>query len=395
MDRIKKISDLLLFRLVYLLANILPKKKNNWVFGAWFGKRYSDNPKFFFEYVCAYHPEIEATWIAIEPDVVSSIRALGYKSYLAHSIHGLIYQLRADKVFICQSAHDDLFAPAVGRGTKIINLWHGLPIKKIMYDTFDTTKNVKNFWGRLEDLLTPYNQHRNDLLLATSNETQALLVSAFKLKKDQVIITGFPRNDVFQYIKSEQICTTKSFQCLYMPTFRGGMGSECDLFYQYGFDVDKMDKILDDSDISLVLRLHPVNRPSAKLLDSISNAKRISLDTTSDLYNSINDYDALITDYSGGYLDFILSGKPILFAPFDSENYLKTERNLYYDYKAVTLPPYSYNWDELLANIVNVKNGKLGSDYHEGYTSLLKRFHAELPGDSRYSKNVFNAVVGL
>ncbi|MDP5131102.1 MAG: CDP-glycerol glycerophosphotransferase family protein [Paraglaciecola sp.] len=395
MDKLKKIFGLLLLRLLHVLANILPKKKNNWVFGAWFGKRYSDNPKVFFEYVRTHHPEIDATWIATEPGVVLAIRELGHNAFLARSIQGIIYQLRADKAFICQSAHDDLFAPSVGRGTKVINLWHGLPIKKIMYDTFDNSKKAKNFWGKLEDFLTPYNQHRNDLLLATSDETQLLLANAFKLPKKQVVITGFPRNDVFQPNTTKQIKTNESYQCLYMPTFRGGVGSECDLFYQYGFDVVKMDKILRDNNISLILRLHPVNRPSAKLLEGIENASCISLDSTPDLYTSIHHYDALITDYSGGYLDFILSGKPILFAPFDLDRYLKTERNLYYDYKSVTLPPFSYNWDELLANIVNIKNGELSADYLDCYKSLLKRFHTQLPGNSVYSKNVFNAVIAL
>lgn len=382
----------------YSFSNLVPKKKNTWVFGAWFGKRYSDNPKVFFEYVCKHHPEITAVWISNEKDVVNKIRKLGYKACLSRSPEGILTQYRADKVFVCTSAHDDLYAPTIGRKTKIINFWHGIPIKKIMYDAFSESlsgEKYKNIWGKLEIFLTPYNENRNDIIIATSIETQELLANAFQLTKQQTIISGFPRNDVFYSPKQNQKKAGEKFQCLYVPTFRGEVGSEFNLFESYGFNVELIDSVFYANGIILVLRFHPFNRPSAELCSKISATKCIRIDETQDLYETITSYDLLITDYSSCYLDFILSKKPVLFSPFDLNSYMKNDRNLYYDYESVTLPPYSYNWNDLLENIIKVKNDQYLGDYKVKYENLLKRFHNQLPYENIYSKNVFEKVISM
>ena len=55
-NMLKKIKSLMehiftLFLPVFL--SLVPKDKNLWLFSAWSGKKYADNPKAFFEYVCA------------------------------------------------------------------------------------------------------------------------------------------------------------------------------------------------------------------------------------------------------------------------------------------------------------------------------------------------------
>ena len=49
--------------LVYLICLVIPKRKNRWVFGAWFGNRVSDNPYALYQYVAKNRPDIEAYWI--------------------------------------------------------------------------------------------------------------------------------------------------------------------------------------------------------------------------------------------------------------------------------------------------------------------------------------------
>ncbi len=41
-----------LVRVVFLaVISLIPKSKKVWVFGAWFGKKFADNPKYFFNYI--------------------------------------------------------------------------------------------------------------------------------------------------------------------------------------------------------------------------------------------------------------------------------------------------------------------------------------------------------
>jgi CDP-glycerol glycerophosphotransferase len=146
------------------------------------------------------------------------------------------------------------------------------------------------------------------------------------------------------------------------------------------------------NNIELVLRMHPVNKPPQYLVENIKNSSNITIDTTADIFDSIADYDCMVTDYSGGYFDFLLTGRPILFAPFDLEKYKQQERDLYYSYEEVTLAPYSYSWPELIEKIICSKN-KRDTDYFDKYQELVDKFHKPLNKDScNYSEQLFNHI---
>ncbi len=377
MNKLILVANLLINLSFYLATKVIPKKKHLWIFGAWFGTRYSDNPKAFFEYINNEQKHIHAVWICKDDGVVEQVRKLGFTAYHEKSLRGIYYQLRAQFVFVCQSLHDDIYAPCIGKKTIVVNLWHGLPLKKIMYDVFSNKVVKKNVVGRLFDRLSPYNKIRNDYLLATSKETQETLSKAFRIPKHRTLITGFPRNDILLGLPKKP--SNAVFKCLYMPTFRGGVGSECDLFEQHGFDAKEIDKTLVENNVEIVLRLHPVNKPTSFILNAIEQAKNIRFDYSADIFDTLTDYDAVVTDYSGGYFDFLLTGRPILFAPFDLEKYKAQERDLYYHYEDVTLAPYSRNWPVLIDNIVATKQKDLSADYQQGYKVLKLKFHQPLP----------------
>jgi len=393
MSKLKKLITSFVKLFVFGFAHLVPKQKNLWVFGAWFGQRYSDNPKAFFEYINENQKDIQAVWITKDPAIVAQLKQNGHSAYLETSYHGLLMQLRAEFAFVCQSLHDDLYPACISKKTKVVNLWHGLPLKKIMYDVFGDQTVDKNIVGKFFDFLSPYEKIRNDYLLATSIETQHTLSKAFRLPKSKTLITGFPRNDVFLKTSFAPTPLGKPYQCIYMPTFRGGMGSECDLFAQYGFNVQQIDATLKENNIALVLRMHPVNKPPEYLADEIKNSSNISIDSTADIFDSIADYDCMVTDYSGGYFDFMLSGKPILFAPFDLDKYKQQERDLYYPYEDVTLKPYAYTWPELIVNIVAVKKSNLPNGYQKEYAALNKKFHQPLtPEEKHFSDKLYQLL---
>jgi len=143
MNNIKKITYLFLNIFLFGLANIIPKSKKIWVFGAWFGQKYSDNPRAFFEYINRNQHDIEAVWITKNKTILSQVRNKGLTAYYYLSLKGLWIQLRANYVVLCQSLHDDLYAPSIGRQSKVIQLWHGVPLKKIMFDVFGDRQNNK------------------------------------------------------------------------------------------------------------------------------------------------------------------------------------------------------------------------------------------------------------
>jgi CDP-glycerol glycerophosphotransferase len=385
-SKLKLIVNLFVNLSLYLVAKCVPKENDLWIFGGWFGTRYSDNSKAFFEYINSEKKHIKAVWICKDEQVIAHVRSLGFKAFHEKSYIGLWCQFRAKFVFVCQSLHDDVYSPCIGKRTIVVNLWHGLPLKKIMYDVFGNKVVNKNFVGKFFDKLSPYNKIRNDYLIATSEETQKTLSKAFRLPKERTLISGFPRNDVLLKPLSKPKCDT--YKCIYMPTFRGGMGSECDLFAQYGFDVNILNMKLMKNNIELVLRMHPVNKPPKYIIEEIKNSSNISIDSTADIFDSIANYDCMVTDYSGGYFDFLLTGRPILFAPFDLEKYKKQERDLYYQYEEVTLKPYAYSWPELIDNIIAIRQDGLSSEYEQQYNLLKLKFHQPFTGNEQLFSEV-------
>jgi len=395
MEKIKKICYFVLNIMLYWVALLMPKNKNVWVFGSWFGKKFNDSPKALYEYVTTYDESIKAVWITKDKVVLESLRNKDYLVYYYLSIKGIYFQLRAGKSFVSTSVHDDLYAPCIGPKTTNVQLWHGIPLKKIMFDTYSEEKGNQNIYGKIEKLLTPYNKHRNDYLTVTSVLTQKVMAGAFRLPIEKTIITGFPRNDVFlsANINNDK---NRAYRCIYMPTHRGGDGGNFDLFQKYDFDIQKIDKILCTNEIELTLRLHPFNAPSNELMKQISKSKMIRMDITADIYETISSYDCLITDYSSIYFDFLLTDRPIIFSAFDLEIYKQNERELYFEFDDVTLKPNCLNWTEVIDRLIGLKENGISEDYRKAYLQLKERFHEKgLNENEKFSKKIIDKLHSL
>ena len=86
------------------------------------------------------------------------------------------------------------------------------------------------------------------------------------------------------------------------------------------------------------ITFHSVNEPSHIF---ILNSKEIN-----DINRILNHIDVLITDYSSVFYDFLVLDRPILFAPFDLEEYQKIDRELYEDYDKTVMGINCNNWSQ-------------------------------------------------
>ena len=57
--------------------------------------------------------------------------------------------------------------------------------------------------------------------------------------------------------------------------------------------------------------------------------------------------DILITDYSSVFIDYLLLDRYIIFFPYDLDRYIKSERELYYNYEDITPGIKVYEYEEL------------------------------------------------
>ena len=70
----------------------------------------------------------------------------------------------------------------------------------------------------------------------------------------------------------------------------------------------------------------------------------------------INIFDILVTDYSSIYIDFLLLQKPLIFLPYDKEEYLN-KRGFNFDYDKVTPGHKPTNMKDLMIFIQQIFNG--------------------------------------
>jgi len=396
--KLKKLLTYTAMLPLYWLSYIIPKDKNLWVFGAWFGERYVDNSKYLFEYVNRKHPEIKAIWLTRSQNTYELVKKKGYRVYKTYSLKGIYYSLRA-KVGIISTSLEDINLCLTGN-MQIVQLWHGIPLKKIMFDDKITFRQPTIF-RKLLSLIFPFlkKNYSDALLIATSEEVQKKISSAFKVPLEHVKITGYPRNDSFFQDSEEELELVKKLLhfksqgkilVIYMPTHR--KEGEMDINKLLFSSLEFIDKKLQELNCILLIKLHYYHAKESFYLIKDKTFSNIVIINDGligqDVYNILGLMDVLITDYSSIYFDYLLLDKPIIFAPFDLEDYLKKDREFYYDYDKVTPGPKARNWDEVLIYL------KEAIENPEKYKKERKRirdiFHKYKDGNS--SKRVFNAI---
>ncbi|NOX89438.1 MAG: hypothetical protein GXO77_10460 [Calditrichaeota bacterium] len=367
-----KVQAFLLYPL-YFISRFLKRDANIWVFGP-LNHSFLDNSKYLFLYMTKEHPEIKCVFITDNRESWSELRRKNLTCYYKWSFKAFYYGLKAKYYFI--SAYIDDINFWTSGNAVIFNLWHGIPLKKIEFDIdsgpfVDRYEKQKLYFK----IFKPWLYRRPDFVLSTSETVSKLFASAFRIKSENCPALGYPRTDIFflppneikEYIKREEpsflydLC--KSFETyrhvlLYMPTWRDDRSD----FLQTAFpDIEALNSVLANQNALLLIKLHP-NDSSFKMFKDLSNIK--SLKAKGDLYPVLPFTTALITDYSSVYFDYMLLKKPIIFYPFDLENYQKL-RGFYFDYREVVPGEIVNGFDELLKILSDLGNLKISKNYEK------------------------------
>lgn len=398
---LKNIPDLILnflFIPIWNLCGLFKRNQNLWLFTSWFGKKYNDNSRIFFEYVNKNNPEINAVWMSKDKKIVSNLRKEGFKAEKANSIRAMWLTSRAGKIF--STTGYEMFY-GFTKGAEVYELWHGMPLKKILNDDdFSGGKIRKNL---LANILYKINKKffvwktittlPNLFTVSASDFFNPFLQSAFGLEKNRILPFGLPRIDALFANKKENLIEKIRLDfpnckiVLYMPTFRTGAWTKkpfnpfCE---KYGFEETEFLNFLSQRNVVCVYKPHFVD---LNLMPNSSHRNRfiiINDDDYDELYNFVGQVDILITDYSSIYFDFIVTRKPVILAPFDLGEYLATCRAHYFNYSELE-GSRANNWREV-EKIIEEKK------YEPVSEEKLKQF-AEY-NDGRSCKKLFEYLVG-
>ena len=377
--------------IIYWLTFLFPRSKKIILFGGALDN-FIDNAKHYFIYCNKKYPNYTCIWITGKQELQQQLKSLGYCSFKQNSFRGIYYALRA-KYYFFDNAILDFAYPFLSGGAIKVNLWHGIPLKKIGYD--DTLSqhrhpDLNTLKGKLFRSFAPDNY-----VLCPSEKLSAIFQSAFRLKKERIIIAGYPRTipffesketllkqiqddttspDFYDYVL--KIKNEKRKVVVYMPTFRDLKPD----FLQYAFpDMNHLNTALEQNNIFLLLKLHRFSKTPIHL----STYKNIEIiDNKMDIYPLLPFTDALITDYSSIFFDYALLRKPIIYYPYDLEEYKASSRELYFDYEELIQNNICYNYSDLLNMILDIENIKITEpiffDKPTDFETILKMIRTKL-----------------
>jgi len=248
-------------------------------------------------------------------------------------LNNIQYFLKARYFFITHDI-DDIF-PYCNKDTKVINLWHGTPLKRMGFDS-----RVDRVWiEELERKGSPLLWQRWDKFCIAHKNVEEAFMSCCRFTKEQILISGLPRNDIlYRYRKNKEklnmlkksILKNESQKfakvVLYAPTFRDSLQDDHKTYIKMIEEfVDTFSK--NYPEYLLLLRFHPLT--SYTLRNISPNVLDVS--GYSDVQELLLVSDMLISDYSSIIFDYSILQRPILLFPYDLQKY-EEARGLYFDY---------------------------------------------------------------
>ncbi len=344
--------------------------KENWVFvESFFGKSYSDSPKYLYEYLYdTYGDKYRYIWCLNK----RAPEMKGHPSICKrHSLRYVYYTSRA-KYFICNTRQPAWYKKR--KDVVFLETWHGTPLKKLAFDLDDihaaSQDHKKLFYrqGKAWDYLISANRFSTDVF-----------ERAFCYPREKIIEIGYPRNDILYSPKADEIAkeVKKEFGIpedkrviLYAPTWRDNQFyAKAKYKFTLAMDLERMRKEF-GKDSVLLLRTHYYIADILDLTgleDFVYNGSQYN--DVSRLYLAS---DICITDYSSVFFDFANLKRPMLFFAYDYEDYKGEIRGMYFDMNTELPGPILQTNDELIDALHHID--QVTEQYQERYEKFYEKF---------------------
>lgn len=279
-------------------------------------------------------------------------------------------------------------------GQVYIQTWHGTPLKRLAHDiqisddaTFYRTKVTRAEMVKSYDI----DAAKYDYLLSPNRFSTEKFESCFRINRERIIETGYPRNDFLTNLTSSQIDAIKDKLeidknkkvLLYAPTWRDNQFNSKGYSIKVKADFNKWKKTLGEEWIILI-------KPHYLIVNSMEvqeeKGRVILLDDKYDINELYAISDIMITDYSSVFFDYSILNRPILFYMYDLNEYKEELRGFYLDIYKDLPGPIIENEDELLNNLITGKY----KEFEERRREFINRFN--YLDDGKAAKRVIKLI---
>ncbi|MET0811523.1 MAG: CDP-glycerol glycerophosphotransferase family protein [Microbacterium sp.] len=400
----RKLAALPLYAAGRMLTVVVPRSRDQWVFGC--GVGIADGALALWDVVAAGGHR--AVWLVGSEREAADAAARGIPHLRKTSLAGLWRTARA-RVVVVTHGFGDVNRYAVS-GAFIVQLWHGIPLKRIGLDSPETLRlpgplRRLPIAGSVRRLLAAMYRgaaRRIRVLPAASEVVRGRLESAFALPDDRVPVTGEPRVDVLsqgdpvQRRDAARATIAKltgdldpaTRLVLYAPTWRDG---EVDPAVPSADEWAAILRTLGEQDAILLVRSHPLGAGDYAPPSPSPRVRSLGSDLAVDVTPLLPGLDALVTDYSSLAFDASLVPLPVVYLAPDVDAYA-VQRGFYGRYADVAGDSWSATWTDAAAELAGV----LGDpDEHERRVAASRALdHAvHRHRDGRNTERVYRAIL--
>lgn len=275
-----------------------------------------------------------------------------------NTLEGQMYLARCRHFFVRHGVNLNIEWPLAEGRHNVINLWHGIPLKRIGFASLDLSGKQERWEAD--------NRALKAVIAASDVDRLAMTAAYWPLTFNDIWLTGLPRHDFIttdeknlSAVLSTQLRDIRNRKAgrrmiLFCPTFRNDQ--------KYGYYKFKPDEIaqlsewLEKNGYVLAIREHPADKRrqySSQLRGT--NFIQVPAVAMPDVEMLYREADMLITDYSSVFIDYMLTGRPAVSFAYDRKKYETQERGLFYDLNKVFPGPVVEHFADLMRALESMK----------------------------------------
>lgn len=366
MDKIIIIIKIIVGFPIYYFSIVFPKNKNLAVIGCSLGKHFADNSKY---YYINHYNSLEAkkqknlVWISKNKEIIKYLNSLGLPAKFLYSFGGVWTILRASRAFISHQL-TDINGPLMG-GAKIIQLWHGMALRKIGYGGDWSDNNLKGkihsfiskwfpyaYYMKCDILYVPCQKAKDNSIepFSKSFRNNKISENIYLARQSRMLCfdNDFDLSNEFFPEKELLLSFTNKYNKIisWLPTHRKLFKETLiDVISDSHLNLRKLNNFCKSNNYLFVIKAHFLDFD--EISNIVQNLDFIFVYPHADPYPLLKYTNILITDYSSVFFDFLLLEKPIIFMCHDLEKYA-IKMGFYFDYERLEIGPICKTWQEVI-----------------------------------------------
>ncbi|MDN8599605.1 CDP-glycerol glycerophosphotransferase family protein [Citrobacter sp. S2-9] len=302
--------------------------KKIFIFNSTGNNNFNFNSRFLYEYMTEIQDdEIQCYFVVNDNFKRKSLLESGVKNIISgKNIKNKVLILSA-KTWICSTIETPLTSVFKKKNRIVYHLGHGVPLKNIgmAENKIPLLKRINRYSKlRVFTHVTCYSDFFQDVLYRAFNKNNKISYMKLGQPRNDSILWGGEREKkiierlCLDVVSESQFISAKKI--LYCPTWRNYATTR--FFPFHDFDASTLNDYLEKNNVFIFTREHPYYK--FHLPAGIEHVRRIiplNSNILSDITPHLSFFDLLLTDYSSIFIDFLVTGKSVIFIPYDLECY--------------------------------------------------------------------------